>query len=71
MLHSLGQAGGIGLHVNADKTEFMWCNQKDNSIQNGDSLKLVDKFAYFECSFLSPENHINIQLAKECTAIDR
>ena len=38
-------AGGIGLHVNADKTEFMWFNQRgDISTLNGRSLKLVDKF---------------------------
>ena len=45
LLHSLEQAaGGIGLHVNADKTEYMCFNQKGNiSTLNGGSLKLVDK----------------------------
>ena len=42
MLHSLGQAAaGIGFHVNADKTEYMWFNPKgDNSTLKGRRLKL-------------------------------
>ena len=45
LLHSL--AGGIGLHVNADKTEYMCFNQTgDISTLNGSSLKLVDEFTY-------------------------
>ena len=40
--HSLEQAAGsIGLHINADKTEFMCFNQRgDISTLNGRSLKL-------------------------------
>ena len=52
--HSLEQAaGGIGLHVNADKIEYMYFNadkmeylyfnQKRDITLNGGSLKLVDK----------------------------
>ena len=43
LLHSLERvAAGIGLHVNAHKTEFMCFNQKgDISILDGTSLKLV------------------------------
>ena len=38
-------AAGIGLHVNADKTEYMCFNQRgDISTLNGSSLKLVDMF---------------------------
>ena len=46
LLHSLQRtADGIGLYVNADKTEYMCFNQKgDISNLNGSSLKLVDKF---------------------------
>ena len=46
LLHSLEWAtAGIGLHVNAHKTEFMCFNQKgDISTLDGTSLKLVDKF---------------------------
>ena len=40
LLHSQDRAAaGIGLHVNAHKTEYMCFNQI-----NGSSLKLVDKF---------------------------
>ena len=48
LLHSLEwAAGGISLHVNADKTEFMYFNQRGNiSTLNGRSLKLVDKVTY-------------------------
>ena len=47
-LHSLERStAGIGLHVNAHKTEYMCFNQTgDISTQNGSSLKLVDKFTY-------------------------
>ena len=48
LLHSLERAaGGIGLHVNAHKTECMWFNQRqDISTLKGGPLKLVDKFTY-------------------------
>ena len=40
-------AGGIGLHVNADKTEYMCFNQRgDISKLKGGRLKQVDKFTY-------------------------
>ena len=40
-LHNMEQAsGGIGLHVNADKTEYMgFIKKEDNSELNGGSLK--------------------------------
>ena len=46
--HSLKRAaGGIGLHVNARKTEYMCFNQTgDISTLGGSSLKLADKFTY-------------------------
>ena len=46
LLHSLERAAaGIGLHVNAHKTEYMCYNQTGNIITlDGASLKLVDKF---------------------------
>ena len=72
LLHSLGRAaGGIGLHVNADETEFMYFNQRgDISTQNGRFLKLVDKFTYLRSSISSMENDISMPLAKAWTAID-
>ena len=47
---------GIGLHVNARKTEYMCYNQTgDISTLDGTSLKLVDKFTYLGSSVLSTE----------------
>ena len=72
LLHSQEQAaGGIGFHVNADKTEFMYFNQRGNiSILKGRSLKLVDKFTYVRSRVSSMENDINMQLAKAWRAIN-
>ena len=57
LLHSLERvAAGIGLHVNAHKTEYMCFKQRgDISTQNGSSLKLVDKFTYLGSSVSSIE----------------
>ena len=72
MLYSLGwAAAGIGLHVNANKTEYMCFNQRgDISTLNGSSLKLIDKFTYLGSSVSSTETDINTWLAKAWTAID-
>ena len=71
LLHSLERApGGIGLHVNADKTEYMCFNQRDISTRKGGPLKLVDKFTYLGSSISSTENDINMRLAKAWIAID-
>ena len=66
LLHSLEwAAGGIGLHVNADKTEYTCFNQRgDISTLKGGPLKLVDKFTYLRSSVSSTKNDINTQLAK-------
>ena len=73
LLHSLERtAGGIGLHMKSDKTEYMCFNKSgDISTLKGDSLELMDKFAYLRSSVLSTENDINSRLAKAWTAIDR
>ena len=73
LLHSLERAAaGIGLHVNAQKTEFMCFNQKgDISTLDGTSLKLVDKFTYLGSSASSTEKDIVTWLTKAWTAIDR
>ena len=73
LLHRLEQAvASIGLDVNADKTEYMCFNQRDdNSMLNGSSPKLVDKFTYLGSSVSSIETDINTWLAKIWTAIDR
>ena len=72
LLHSLEQAtAGIGLHVNARKTEYMCYNQTtDISTQDGNSLKLVDKFTYLGSSVSSTEKDIDTRLTKAWTAID-
>ena len=71
--HSLERvAAGIGLHVNAQKTEYMCYNQiGDISVLEGTSLKLVDKFTYLGSSVSSPEKNIDTQLTRAWTAIDR
>ena len=71
--HSLERAAaGIGLHVNAHKTEYMSYNQTgDISTLDGTSLKLVDKFTYQRSSVSSTEKDIDTRLTKAWTAIDR
>ena len=66
LLHSLERAtAGIGLHVNAHKTEYMCFNQRgDISTLNSSSLKLVNKFTYLGSSVSSTEKDINTRLAK-------
>ena len=66
LLHSLERAtGGIGLHVNTDKTEYMSFNQRGNiSTLKSGPLKLVDKFTYIGSSVSSTD-------AKPWTAINR
>ena len=72
LLHSLARAAaGIGLHVNAHKTEYMCYNQTgDISTQDGTSLKLVDKFTYLGSSVSSTEKDIDTRLTKAWTATD-
>ena len=73
LLHSLERAAaGIGLHVNANKTEYMCYNQTGNiATLDGASLKLVDKFSYLGSSVSSTEKDIVTRLTKAWTAIDR
>ena len=73
LLHSLERAAaGIGLHVNAHKTEYMCYNQiGDISTLDRTSLKLVDKFTYLGSSVSSTEKDIDTRLTKAWTAIDR
>ena len=62
----------IGLHVNANKTEYMCYNQTGNiATLDGASLKLVDKFTYLGSSVSSTEKDIDTRLTKAWTAIDR
>ena len=72
LLHSLEQAAaGIGLHVNAHKTEYMCFNLTgDISTLKSSALKLVDKFTYLGSSVSSTETDIGKRLAKAWTAIN-
>ena len=61
LLHSLERAAaGIGLHISAQKTEYMCFNQ--TGIVS--TLKLVDKFTYLGSYVSSTETDINMRLAK-------
>ena len=73
LLHSLEwETGGIGLHVNPDKTEYMCFNQKgDISVQKRSPLKQMDKFTNLGNSISSIKNDINTWLAKAWTVINR
>ena len=64
LLHSLERAAaGIGLYVNALKTEYMCYNQTgDISTLDGTPLKLVDKFTYLGSSVSSTEKDIDTRL---------
>ena len=64
LLHSLERAAaGVGLHVNAHKTEYMCYNQTGNiATLDGASLKLVDKFTYLGSSVSSTEKDIDTRL---------
>ena len=72
LLHSLERAAaGIGLHVNAHKTQYMSYNQTgDISTLDGTSLELVDKFTFLGSSISSTEEDIDSRLKKAWTAID-
>ena len=71
LAHSLERASaGIGLTVNAHKTEYMCFNQTgDISTLDGPSLKLVDKFTYLGSSVSSTEKDIGTRLTKAWTTI--
>ena len=71
LLHSLDRAAaGIGLHVNAYKTECMCFNQTgDIFTLNGSILKPVDNFTYLGSSVSSTETDIDTRLAKAWTVI--
>ena len=73
LLHSLERAAaGIGLHVNAHKTEYMCYNQTgDITTLDGTPMKLVDKFTNLGSSVSSTKKDIDMRLMKAWTAINR
>ena len=73
LLHSLERgAAGIGLYVNAHKTEYM-CYHQTGAIStlDGTHLKLVNKFTYLGSSVASIQKDIDRRLRKVWTAINR
>ena len=64
LLHSLeGAAAGLGLHVNAHKSEYMCFNQTgDISTLDGTTLKLVDKFTHPGSNISSTKKYIDTRL---------
>ena len=73
LLHSLERAAaGIGLYVNAHKTEYMCYNQTgDISTLDGTPLKLLNKFTYLGSSVSSTEKDIDTELMKAWAVIYR
>ena len=73
LLHSFERAAtGIGLHVKANKTEYICFNQAgDISTLDGTSLKLFDEFTYLGISISSTEKDIDTRLTKTWTDIDK
>ena len=73
LLHSLERAAaGIGIHINAHKTEYMCYNQtSDITTLEETPLKLVDKFTYRGSSVSSTEKFIDTRLTKAWRAINR
>ena len=68
LLHSLKQAaGGIGLNLNANKTEFM-CFKQEGAIS---TLKFVDQFTYLGSNISSTESNVNIYIGKSWMAVNR
>ena len=66
LLHSQEQAGYIGLHVNANKTELVGFKPKGViSSRSGEHQKLVKQFTYLGSYISSTESDDNIRLATD------
>ena len=62
----------FGLHVNANKTEYMWFKRKGTILTlSGVPLKIGDKITYLSSSVSSIKSDVYIVLAKAETTIDR
>ena len=73
LLHSIEKAArGIGLYINAKKTEFMAYNQ-DGQIKSvaGNNIKQVDNFVYLGSSIQTTEKDIQIRKAKAWSALNK
>ena len=66
------EAGGIGLYVNANKTDSICFKQKGIiSTQSGKLLKSLDQFTYIGSNISSTESDVNICMTKVWNAINR
>ena len=64
LLHNQGQtAGGFGLHVNANKTEYICFKQGAFSTLSSRPLKLVHNVTYLSSNISSTESDVNICVA--------
>ena len=73
LLHALEYASaGIGLYVNAKKTEYV-CYNQDGEIKclNGTILKEVENFTYLGSNISSTEKDVMIRIAKAWSALNR
>ena len=73
LLHSLENAAkDIGLHVNADKTEYMCFNTQGslNTIKS-EPLKQVDTFTYLGSNISSSEADVKSRIGKAWGALDK
>ena len=53
----------IGLHINANKKEYMWFKQEGTiSTLSGRPLKFMDKFTYLNSNISSTERDVNIHI---------
>ncbi|KAI8516923.1 hypothetical protein Bbelb_055040 [Branchiostoma belcheri] len=65
-------ARGIGLYVNAGKTEFVTFNQHGNIASlDGNSIKQVEKFTYLGSDISSTENDVSARIGKAWAATDK
>ena len=73
LLQSLEQAvGSIGLHMNTNRSEYMYFKQKGAiSTLSGRLLKLVDQFTYLSSNISSTESDVNICILTVWNIIDR
>ena len=72
LLLCLKQAvGGIDLHVNTNKTEFMCFKQGTITTLNSKPLKFVDQFTYLSSNISFTQSDVNICIGKAETAIGR
>ena len=75
LLHNTEKtAKEIGLHINADKTEFICLNQDASEGMkslNGNVIKQVEDFKYLGSFIASTEHDIDIRLGKAWGALNQ